>query len=183
MPVLSDRAEHHRHGRRGPPLAVREFAREYDDGSTECHPHRLHRHPGRKRRPLDALAFGDYVSIYRIARPGRPRDRPYLLRVAAVPLDVDDPEQLDEVEQALEAGGPGGGQQARSAAEAKLESWSEPERLRPLPKTSHEHFAERSESLDGKAMVVGYPAIAAKLTDLPASALRRRRPSTASISA
>ncbi len=113
------------------------------------------------------LTFGPYVSIYDITRAvADGATVPIYYESRAVPLDVDNDELLEAVEQTLEA------ETTEAAnklivAEARLDRLvGSPERLNRIAEDIAEHYAERSKSLEGKAMVVGMTRlICAKLTD------------------
>lgn len=114
------------------------------------------------------LVFGDYVSIYRMREAQEDKATvPIYYESRQVPVKVDDPTQLAEVEEILE-------EEEQQAAGKLIGSWARlekivgaPERLEKVADDIHSHFTARCESLPGKAMVVAYSrAVAAQLTDL-----------------
>ncbi len=114
------------------------------------------------------LVFGGYISVYRMREAQEDHATvPIYYESRQIPLEVADPDQLAHVEEVLE----GEEQEAASklvTAWAKLEKVvGAPDRLERLADDIHEHFSARSETLEGKAMVVAYSRrIAAELTDL-----------------
>jgi type I restriction enzyme R subunit len=114
------------------------------------------------------LVFGDYISIYRMRQAQEDHATvPIYYESRQIPLDIADPEQLAEVEEVLEA-------EEQEAASKLVTAWAKlekvvgaPDRLERLADDIHQHFTERCEVLDGKAMVVAYSRrIAAELTAL-----------------
>ena len=114
------------------------------------------------------LVFGDYVSIYRMRQAQEDKATvPIYYESRQVPIGVDDPVQLAEVEEILE-------EEEQQAAGKLIGNWARlekivgaPERLEKVADDIHTHFTTRCESLPGKAMVVAYSrAVAVQLTDL-----------------
>jgi type I restriction enzyme R subunit len=114
------------------------------------------------------LVFGDYISIYRMNRAIEDGTTvPIYYENRRIPLKIDDPSLLEQVEEVVE----------RENDEARLKlvsSWARleqvagaPERLETLADDVAEHYAKRVETLPGKAMVVGMSRrICAELTEL-----------------
>lgn len=114
------------------------------------------------------LVFGDYISIYRMNRAIEDGTTvPIYYENRRIPLKIDDPNLLEAVEKVAE----------HESDEAKLKlvsSWARleqvagaPERLETLADDITEHFTKRTETLPGKAMVVGMSRrICAELTEL-----------------
>jgi type I restriction enzyme R subunit len=114
------------------------------------------------------LVFGDYVSIYRMRQAQEDHATvPIYYESRQIPLDIADPEQLAKVEEVLEG-------EEQEAASKLVTAWAKlervvgaPERLERLAEDIYQHFSERCEVLDGKAMVVAYSRwVAAELTGL-----------------
>jgi type I restriction enzyme, R subunit len=114
------------------------------------------------------LVFGDYVSVYRMRQAQEDAATvPIYYESRQIPVDVDDPEELQKVEAVLE-------DEEEAAAADLVTAWAKlervvgaPERLRRLADDVAEHFEMRCEAQFGKAMVVAYSRrIAAELTDL-----------------
>ena len=113
------------------------------------------------------LTFGPYVSIYNITRAvSDGATVPIYYESRAVPLDVDNDELLEAVEQTLQAETTEAANKLITA-EAKLDRLVGSEgRLNRIAQDIAGHYAERSKTLEGKAMVVGMTRlICAKLTD------------------
>jgi type I restriction enzyme R subunit len=118
------------------------------------------------------LVFGDYVSVYRMRQAQEDQATvPIYYESRQIPVEVEDPTQLAEVEEILES-------EEQEAAGKLITTWAKlekvvgsPERIEKLADDIHIHFAARSEELPGKALVVAYSRrIAAELT----SRLRER---------
>ena len=114
------------------------------------------------------LVFGDYISIYRMRQAQEDRATvPIYYESRQIPIAIEDPDQLAQVEEVLEA-------EEEEAAAKLITAWAKlekvvgaPERLAALADHMAEHYQARSEALAGKAMVVAYSRrIAAALTDL-----------------
>jgi type I restriction enzyme R subunit len=114
------------------------------------------------------LVFGDYISVYRMRQAQEDRATvPIYYESRQIPLEISDPELLSEVEDVLEA-------EEQEAASKLVTAWAKlekvvgaPDRMEKLADDVHEHFSERCETLEGKAMVVAYSRrIAAELTEL-----------------
>jgi type I restriction enzyme, R subunit len=114
------------------------------------------------------LVFGDYISIYRMNRAIEDGTTvPIYYENRRIPLKIDDPSLLKQVEEVVE----------RENDEAKLKlvsSWARleqvagaPERLETLANDIADHYGRRAEILPGKGMVVGMSRrICAELTGL-----------------
>jgi type I restriction enzyme, R subunit len=113
------------------------------------------------------LVFGGYISIYRIRQAQEDRATvPIFYESRQIPIEIDDPAQLTEVEEVLE------GEEDEAAAKlvtawAKLEKVvGAADRLARLADDVADHFTARCETLAGKALVVAYSRrIAAELTE------------------
>ena len=114
------------------------------------------------------LVFGDYISVYRMNRAIEDGTTvPIYYENRRIPLTIDDPDLLQEVEEVVE--------QENDEAKLRLvSSWARleqvagaPERLETLSDDIADHFTKRTEILPGKALVVGMSRrICAELTDL-----------------
>jgi type I restriction enzyme, R subunit len=114
------------------------------------------------------LVFGDYISIYRMRRAQDDRATvPIFYESRQIPIEIEDPGQLADVEEVLE-------EEEEEAAAKLVTAWAKlekvvgaPDRLERLADAGAEHFTERCETLAGKALVVAYSRrIAAELTGL-----------------
>lgn len=114
------------------------------------------------------LVFGDYISVYRMRQAQEDRATvPIFYESRQIPIAIEDPEQLAEVEEVLE-------DEEDEAAAKLVTAWAKLEkvvgahdRLAKLADDVAEHFAARSEANVGKALVVAYSRrIAAELTGL-----------------
>jgi type I restriction enzyme R subunit len=114
------------------------------------------------------LVFGDYISVYRMNRAIEDGTTvPIYYENRRIPLKIDDPSLLEQVEEVVE--------QENDEAKLKLVSvWARleqvagaPERLETLADDIADHYAKRTETLPGKAMVVGMSRrICAELAEL-----------------
>lgn len=114
------------------------------------------------------LVFGDYVSVYRMRQAQEDEATvPIYYESRQIPVDIDDPVELQNVEAVLE-------DEEEAAVSDLVTSWAKlekvvgsPERLQRLADDVAEHFKMRCEAQRGKALVVAYSRrIAAELTDL-----------------
>jgi len=114
------------------------------------------------------LVFGDYVSVYRMRQAQEDEATvPIYYESRQIPVDVDDPAELEKVESVLE-------DEEEEAAAKLVTAWAKlekivgsPERLESLADDVVEHYRMRCETQLGKAMAVAYSRrIAAELTDL-----------------
>jgi type I restriction enzyme, R subunit len=114
------------------------------------------------------LVFGDYVSVYRMRQAQEDHATvPIYYESRQIPVEVEDPDGLREVEIVLEA-------EEEAAASKLVTAWAKlekvvgaPDRLRKLADDTAKHYLARCEALEGKAMVVGYSRrVAAELTGL-----------------
>ena len=114
------------------------------------------------------LVFGDYISVYRMRQAQEDRATvPIFYESRQIPIEIEDPAQLAEVEEVLE-------DEEDEAAAKLVTAWAKlervvgaPDRLAKLADDIAEHFAARSEANVGKALVVAYSRrIAAELTGL-----------------
>lgn len=114
------------------------------------------------------LVFGDYVSVYRMRQAQEDRATvPIYYESRQIPVEVEDPAGLCEVEAVLEG-------EQEAAARKLVTAWAKlekvvgaPERLGRLADDLAEHYRARCEALEGKAIVVAYSRrIAAELTAL-----------------
>ena len=114
------------------------------------------------------LVFGSYVSVYRMRQAQEDNATvPIYYESRQIPIAVADPEELRRVEEVLET-------EEQEAANRLVTTWAKLEkvvgaedRLRRLADDVVEHYRERCEALEGKAMVVAYSRrIAAELTGL-----------------
>ncbi len=122
---------------------------------------------GRRRegRSVHPLVFGDYVSVYRMRQAQEDHATvPIYYESRQIPVAIDDPNELRRVEEVLEA-------EEEDAASKLVTAWAKlekvvgaPERLRRLAEDAAEHYPERCDALEGKAMVVAFSRrIAAEL--------------------
>lgn len=114
------------------------------------------------------LVFGSYVSVYRMRQAQEDNATvPIFYESRQIPVAVADQEELRHVEAVLE-------DEEQEAANKLVTTWAKLEkvvgaddRLKRLADDIAEHYGERCEALEGKAMVVGYSRrIAAHLTGL-----------------
>jgi len=114
------------------------------------------------------LVFGDYVSVYRMRQAQEDHATvPIYYESRQIPVEIEDPQELREVEAVLEA-------EEEAAASKLVTAWAKlekvvgaPDRLRTLADDTAEHYLARCEALEGKAMVVAYSRrVAAELTAL-----------------
>jgi type I restriction enzyme, R subunit len=114
------------------------------------------------------LVFGDYISIYRMRQAQEDRATvPIFYESRQIPIDIEDPAQLAEVDEVLE-------DEEEEAVAKLVTAWAKlervvgaPDRLATLADDIDQHFTARCEVLDGKALVVAYSRrIAAELTGL-----------------
>ena len=114
------------------------------------------------------LVFGEYVSVYRMRQAQEDHATvPIYYESRQIPVEIDNLDELRHVEEVLE-------DEEEAAASKLVTAWAKlekvvgaPERLRQLADDTAEHYRERCEALEGKAMVVGYSRrIAAELTGL-----------------
>jgi type I restriction enzyme R subunit len=124
--------------------------------------------PVEKADKSTRIVFGDYVSVYRMRQAQEDHATvPIYYESRQIPVEVDDPEELRQVEEVLEG-------EEEEAASRLVTAWAKlekivgaPDRLRRLAEDAAEHYRMRTEALDGKAMVVAYSRrIAAELTTL-----------------
>jgi type I restriction enzyme R subunit len=113
------------------------------------------------------LVFGDYVSVYRMARSIEDGQTvPIFYESRSIPISVRDAALIRDVEDVLE-------DEEEQAARRLVTSWAKlervvgaPDRLDRLAEDVATHFAERCEVLEGKGMVVGMSQrICAELTE------------------
>lgn len=101
------------------------------------------------------LVFGDYISVYRMRQAQEDRATvPIFYESRQIPVAVEDPEQLREVEEILEG-------EDEVAAAKLVKAWAQLERVvgaedrvERLVDDLVDHFSARCETLEGKAMVV-----------------------------
>ena len=114
------------------------------------------------------LVFGEYVSVYRMRQAQEDGATvPIFYESRQIPVAIEDPSELSRVEAVLEG-------EDEDAARKLVTSWAKLEkvvgaqdRLRTLADDIAQHYRARCETLEGKAMVVGYSRrIAAELTVL-----------------
>ncbi|MDQ3758727.1 MAG: type I restriction endonuclease subunit R, partial [Actinomycetota bacterium] len=114
------------------------------------------------------LVFGDYVSVYRMRQAQEDRATvPIYYESRQVPIEVEDPDALRQVEEVLEG-------EEEAAATKLVTAWAKLEkvvgardRLERIADEIATHYRARTEVLEGKAMVVAYSRrIAAELTAL-----------------
>jgi type I restriction enzyme R subunit len=114
------------------------------------------------------LVFGDYVSVYRMRQAQEDAATvPIYYESRQIPVEVEDPTELQRVEAVLE-------DEEETAASSLVTAWAKlekvvgaPERLRRLADDVAGHFEMRCEAQFGKAMVVAFSRrIAAELTEL-----------------
>jgi type I restriction enzyme, R subunit len=114
------------------------------------------------------LVFGDYVSVYRMRQAQEDHATvPIYYESRQIPVEIENPDELREVEAVLEA-------EEQAAASKLVTAWAKlekivgsPDRLRKLADDTAEHYKARCEALEGKAMVVAYSRrIATELTGL-----------------
>ncbi len=119
------------------------------------------------------LVFGDYVSVYRMRQAQEDEATvPIYYESRQIPVEIDDPDELQRVEQVLE-------DEEEEAASRLVTAWAKlepvvgsPERMRRLADDVAEHHRMRYEAQPGKAIVVAFSRrIAAELTDLLGSRL------------
>ncbi len=124
--------------------------------------------PVEKADRSTGLVFGDYVSVYRMRQAQEDGATvPIYYESRQIPVDVDDPDALAQVDEVLE------GEDEAAAAELGS-SWAQmekvvgaPDRLAKLADDVAAHFTQRTEALAGKAMVVSFSRrIAAELCRL-----------------
>jgi type I restriction enzyme, R subunit len=122
--------------------------------------------PVEKADRSTGLVFGDYVSVYRMRRAQEDQATvPIYYESRQIPVEIEDPDELRQVEEVLEA-------EEETAAHKLVTAWAKlekvvgaPERLTRLADDVAEHFQERCDALEGKALVVAYSRrIAAELT-------------------
>ncbi len=113
------------------------------------------------------LTFGDYISVYDIARAVEDGATvPIYYESRSIPIDISDAELVEDVEKLLEdEEGVAADKVVR--AETRLEKIAgADERLETLAQDIAAHFAERQKVIDGKAMVVAINRpVAVRLTD------------------
>ena len=113
------------------------------------------------------MVFGDYISIYSIARAVEDGATvPIYYESRRVPIEVDDPDLLDKVDEVLE-GEEDTARRRLTTAWAKLEQVvGNQERLDRVAADIAEHHRARAETLEGKALVIGMSRrICARLAD------------------
>jgi type I restriction enzyme, R subunit len=124
--------------------------------------------PVEKADKSTRIVFGDYVSVYRMRQAQEDHATvPIYYESRQIPVEVDDPDELRQVEEVLE-------DEEEDAASRLVTAWAKlekvvgaPDRLRRLADDTAEHFNMRREALEGKAMLVAYSRrIAAELTTL-----------------
>ncbi len=124
--------------------------------------------PVEKADRSTGLVFGDYVSVYRMRQAQEDQATvPIYYESRQIPVDIEDPDELRQVEEVLEG-------EEEEAARKLVTAWAKlekvvgaPERLVRLADDVVEHYRTRCDALEGKAMVVAYSRrIAAELTDL-----------------
>jgi type I restriction enzyme R subunit len=113
------------------------------------------------------LVFGDYISVYSIARAVEDGATvPIYYESRRVPIEVDDPQLLEKVDEVLEG--------EEDTARGRLTtSWAKLERvvgnearLERVAADIAAHYRTRSETLEGKALVIGMSRrICARLAD------------------
>ena len=155
-------AQHRRHRRRGAPQPVRLHRRlrpPHARRPAERLVHRLHRHAIEKADANTRAVFGDYISVYDIQRAvedGATVPIYYESRLAKL--------ELEETENAEARPGLRGGDRRRGsraqgeAQDANGRSWrrssARTSGIRLIAADLVEHFENRLEAMDGKAMVV-----------------------------
>jgi type I restriction enzyme R subunit len=103
------------------------------------------------------LAFGDYISIYRMGKAQEDGATvPIYYESRQVPLEIEDSDALKAVEQLLEA-------EEEDSANKLTSSWAQlekvvgaPDRLDRVVDDLVEQYTERCKTLPGKAMLVAY---------------------------
>jgi type I restriction enzyme, R subunit len=108
-------------------------------------------------RRSTSLTFGDYISVYDIARAVEDRATvPIFYESRIVPLDITDEELVAETEKLLDAEEDPETAAKLIRAETKLDRVvGSADRLDKVADDIAQHFARRQELLEGKAMVVG----------------------------
>jgi len=103
------------------------------------------------------LAFGDYISVYRMAKAQEDGATvPIYYESRQVPVEVEDPEALRNVEEVLEG-------EDEEAATRLASAWAQlekvvgaPDRLDRLVEDFVAHYQDRCRTLEGKAMLVAF---------------------------
>jgi type I restriction enzyme R subunit len=103
------------------------------------------------------LAFGDYISVYRMGRAQEDGATvPIYYESRQVPVQVEDPDALRKVEEVLET-------EDQTAADQLTSAWAQlekvvgaPDRLDRVVDDLVEHYTDRCRTLPGKAMLVAY---------------------------
>jgi type I restriction enzyme R subunit len=103
------------------------------------------------------LAFGDYISIYRMGRAQQDGATvPIYYESRQVPLEIEDAEALKKVEEVLET-------EEQESASQLTSAWAQlekvvgaPDRLDRVVEDLVAHFTTRCKTLPGKAMLVAY---------------------------
>jgi type I restriction enzyme, R subunit len=103
------------------------------------------------------LAFGDYISVYRMAKAQEDGATvPIYYESRQVPVEVEDPDALRRVEEVLEG-------EDEEAATKLASAWAQlekvvgaPDRLDRVVGDFVEHYRDRCKTLEGKAMLVAY---------------------------
>ena len=110
------------------------------------------------------LAFGDYISVYRMAQAREDKAVvPIFYESRQIPVEADQ-EELEKVKTVLSG-------EEDEATSALLTAWAKlekvvgaPDRIEKVAQDIASHYRRRSETLEGKAMVVAYSReIAARL--------------------
>ena len=103
------------------------------------------------------LAFGDYISVYRMAKAQEDGATvPIYYESRQVPVEVEDPDALRKVEEVLEG-------EDEEAATKLASAWAQlekvvgaPDRLDRVVEDFVAHYRDRCRTLEGKAMLVAY---------------------------
>lgn len=103
------------------------------------------------------LAFGDYISIYRMGRAQQDGATvPIYYESRQVPLEIEDLGALKAVEEVLETEEEESARQLTSAWAQLANVVGAPDRLDRVVDDLVEHYTERCKTLPGKAMLVAY---------------------------
>jgi type I restriction enzyme, R subunit len=103
------------------------------------------------------LAFGDYISVYRMGRAQEDGATvPIYYESRQVPVEVEDQNALRKVEEVLETEEPTAADQLTTAWAQLEKVVGAPERLDRVVEDLVAHYIERCKTLPGKAMLVAY---------------------------